>query len=56
MRMFNRQHALVVERDANAIRGLLSTTRISRKLGINVEPSNRAHTFQELEASLMSAV
>jgi len=57
MRTFNRQHALVVERDGdnNAIRGLLSTTRIGRQLGINIEPSNRARTFQELEATLMSA-
>jgi len=57
MRAFNRQHALVVEQevDSIAIRGLLSTTRIGRQLGINVEPSNRARTFQELEAALMSA-
>lgn len=57
MRMFNRQHALVVEKesDHSAIRGLLSTTRIGQQLGINVEPSNRARTFRELELALMSA-
>ncbi|MCF6324354.1 MAG: CBS domain-containing protein [Gammaproteobacteria bacterium] len=57
MKMFNRQHALVIEEiDDNAfVRGLLSTTRIGQQLGINIEPSNRARTFQELESALMSA-
>ncbi len=57
MRTFNRQHALVVEKEIDnfAVRGLLSTTRIGQQLGINVEPSNRARTFQELELALISA-
>lgn len=56
MKQFNRQHALVVEGENDAIiRGLLSTTRISQQLGIKIEPSNRARTFQELESALMSA-
>ena len=57
MKMFNRQHALVIEEidDHSFVRGLLSTTRISQQLGIKIEPSNRARTFQELESALMSA-
>jgi len=57
MKLSNRQHALVIEdeEDGPIIRGLLSTTRISQQLGINIEPSNRARTFQELESALMSA-
>lgn len=57
MKVFNRQHALVVEDhdDETVIRGLLSTTRISQQLGVAIEPSNRARTFQELEEALVSA-
>ncbi len=56
MKMFDRQHALVVEGETHAVvRGLLSATRISQQLGIKLEPSNRARTFQELESALMSA-
>ncbi len=57
MKMFNRQHALVLEGDGDAsvVRGLLSTTRISQQLGIKIEPSNQARTFQELESVLISA-
>jgi len=55
-KMFKRQHALIVEGEENpVVRGLLSTTRISQQLGIKIEPSNRARTFQELESALMSA-
>jgi len=57
MKMFKRQHALVIEEidDHSFVRGLLSTTRIGQQLGIKIEPSNRARTFQELELALMSA-
>ncbi len=42
MKIFNRQHALVIEEvgDNAFVRGLLSTTRIGQQLGINIEPSN----------------
>ncbi len=57
MRAFNRQHALVIEQEMgqSSIRGLLSTTRIGQQLGIDVAPTNRARTFQELESVLVSA-
>jgi CBS-domain-containing membrane protein len=49
-----RQHALVVERTvaAYAIRGIFSSTRMSRQLGMPVETSGIAYTFAELEAAL----
>jgi CBS-domain-containing membrane protein len=49
-----RQHALVVERTVAAyvIRGIFSSTRISRQLGMPVETSGIAYTFAELEAAL----
>lgn len=57
MKILNRQHTLVVEQkdDEIRVRGLLSTTRIGQQLGIKIEPSNRARTFQELEEALVSA-
>lgn len=49
-----RQHALVLERGSSgpAIRGIFSSTRISRQLGVPVETSGIAYTFAELEAAL----
>ncbi len=50
-----RQHALVVEFDDNKqqiIRGLFSTKQISKQLGMNIETTEVARTFAELEAAL----
>ena len=56
MRMFGRQHALVLEQDTteqtHRIRGLISTTQISKQLGVEITPNNRASTFAELEEAL----
>ena len=50
-----RQHTLVVERGAKGgmrLRGIFSTTQIVRQLGMNIQSSNVANTFAELEARL----
>ena len=51
-----RQHSLVVEhRDGDQdtlIRGIFSTSQISRQMGIPIEPSEKAHTFVELEMAI----
>jgi CBS domain-containing protein len=58
MRMFGRQHALVIEQGTadqpDIIRGIISTTQISKQLGIDITPNNRASTFAELEEALTS--
>ncbi len=50
-----RQHALVVTTDpsgAHSIRGIFSSTQISRQLGESLEISDKAKTFAEIEATL----
>ena len=51
-----RQHALVVEHhtgDREAmIRGIFSTSQISKQMGIPIEPSEKAQTFVELETAI----
>ena len=50
-----RQHALVVERDADgrqSVRGLFSATQIARQLGVAIPTSEIARTFSEIEAQL----
>jgi len=50
-----RQHALVVERDADGghrVRGLFSATQIARQLGVAIPTSEVARTFSEIEAQL----
>ena len=58
MRMFGRQHALVIEtnpdQQTHTIRGLISTTQISKQLGLDITPDNRAYSFAELEVALTS--
>lgn len=58
----NRQHALVVEPSEDAalsgaeiVRGIFSTTQIGRQLGTEIQPTGRAQSFAELEASLLGA-
>lgn len=58
MNLLGRQHTLVVETpDAgnSIIRGIFSTTQISRQLGVHIEPSIRAHTFADVERAILSA-
>ena len=50
-----RQHALVLEVDAQRrqlVRGVFSTTQIARQLGVQIQTSELAHTFAEIEAML----
>lgn len=55
LQRFGRQHALVVDRDEQGrqiIRGLFSSTQISRQLGTNIEPTAVANSFAEVNAAL----
>ncbi|MDX1655356.1 MAG: CBS domain-containing protein [Candidatus Competibacteraceae bacterium] len=56
LREINRQHAMVVDRDPDtgnlAVRGIFSLSQIGRQLGLNIDPSQRAFTFAELEEAL----
>ncbi len=50
-----RQHALVITTapdGTQSIRGIFSSTQISRQLGETIEISNKAKTFAEIEATL----
>jgi CBS domain containing-hemolysin-like protein len=51
-----RQHALVVEHrngdQETMIRGIFSTSQISKQMGIAIEPSQKAQTFVELETAI----
>ena len=52
-----RQHALVIE-NANGqklVRGLLSLSQLCKQLGINVQTTEVAHTFTEIEQHLAHA-
>jgi CBS domain-containing protein len=52
-----RQHALVIEnvKGQQMVRGLLSLSQLSKQLGINVEASEVASTFTEIEQHLAHA-
>lgn len=55
MKRVGRQHALVIDLDENkkqVVRGIFSTKQISKQLGINIDPTEVAKTFAELEAAL----
>ena len=50
-----RQHALVTDADARGaarVRGIFSTSQLSRQLGETVQTGEVAHTFAEIEAAL----
>ena len=50
-----RQHALVIDseaRDRARVRGIFSTSQLSRQLGEAVQTGEVAHTFAEIEAAL----
>ena len=58
MKMFRRQHVLVVENNQDGqqiIRGIISTSQISRQLGVPVESSIRADSFADLEKALVAS-
>lgn len=55
LRRFGQQHVLVMARQADGtahVRGVFSATRISRQLGIDLDPFETARTFAEIEAAL----
>ena len=57
MKRVGRQHALVVDLDDDKhqiVRGLFSTKQISKQLGINIDTTEVAKTFAELEAALIA--
>lgn len=52
-----RQHAMAVERDREGramLRGLFSTTQIARQLGAEIQTTEVARTFSEIESALAS--
>ena len=58
MNLLGRQHTLVVETTdtgKSTIRGIFSTTQISRQLGMHIEPTMRAHSFADVERVVLSA-
>lgn len=52
----SRQHALVMEQQegdqGKVIRGIFSTSQISRQMGIPINPTEKAQTFVELEMAI----
>lgn len=54
LRRAGRQHALVVDegRSGQSIRGIFSTTQISRQLGMPIDTVDVAKTFAEVEMAL----
>lgn len=55
MKRVGRQHALVLDLNdekQQIVRGLFSTKQISKQLGVNIDPTEVAKTFAELEAAL----
>lgn len=59
MKAFGRQHILVVEpvevAPGETIRGIFSTSQISRQLGMHIELAERANSFAEIEQAIASA-
>ena len=47
-----RQHALVADLDGKRIRGIFSASHVARRLGVDLQTSEVAHTFAEIEAAL----
>ncbi len=57
MHTLGRQHTLVEEiseKGISVIRGIFSTTQISRQLGITIDPAMRATTFADVERVVLS--
>jgi len=52
----NRQHAIVVDTDPHngelAVRGIFSLSQIGQQLGLQIDPTQRATTFDDLEWAL----
>jgi hypothetical protein len=52
MRAVRRQHLMVSEDNGRVIRGLFSATRIARQLGVELNTTEVARTFADIEAAL----
>ena len=52
LRAVRRQHVMVSEEDGRRIRGLFSVTRIARQLGVELNTTEVANTFADIEAAL----
>jgi len=52
MRAVRRQHLMVSENDGRRIRGLFSATQIARQLGVELQTTEVARTFADIEAAL----
>ncbi len=52
MRAVRRQHLMVSEGDGRRIRGLFSATQIARQLGVELQTTEVARTFADIEAAL----
>jgi CBS-domain-containing membrane protein len=48
-----RQHALVAEPGGRRVRGIFSATQIARQLGVQLQTTEVARTFAEIEAALL---
>ncbi|MEZ5582469.1 MAG: hypothetical protein R3F37_06710 [Candidatus Competibacteraceae bacterium] len=55
----NRQHAIVVDTDPHngelAVRGIFSLSQIGQQLGLQIDPTQRATTFEDLEWAIQHA-
>lgn len=57
LHVLGRQHTLVEEvseKGTSVIRGIFSTTQISRQLGVTIDPAMRATTFADVERVVLS--
>ncbi len=52
IRAVRRQHVMVSEDDGRRVRGLFSATRIARQLGVELNTTEVASTFADIEAAL----
>ena len=52
MRAVRRQHLMVAEDGGRRVRGLFSATRIARQLGVELNTTEVASTFADIEAAL----
>lgn len=53
MKAVHRQHLLVSEENGRRIRGLFSASQIARRLGVEVQTTEVAQTFADIEAALV---
>jgi CBS-domain-containing membrane protein len=48
-----RQHLMVAEGDGDRVRGLFSSTQVARQLGLELQTTEVAQTFADIEAALV---